>query len=655
MHKKVPASVSRDLNRTVSQALFDGHTLGEIARLVHVVPAEHGDVVGEQLQRHAGHDRHEHRDGLRDLDEVVRDFVERVAVLGRDGDDLATAGLDFTHVADDLVEEGVLRGDDHHRHVLVDKGNRAVLHFGGGIAFGVDVTDFLEFQGAFHGHRVVEVAAQVQEVVRVHVLVRDTRNLVRKLERLFHKLGQVLHRLHDVGARFKTEPALATQQKRNHGENGHLRGERLGARHADFRARMQVHAAIARAGDGRTHAVTDGKRGRSLLLGFLEGGQRVGGFARLANREDQRARLDDGVPVAELRSVFDFHGHAREVFDHVFADHAGIVARAASGDDDAVDVAEFPDVRVEARELRVAFGTEQAAAHGVAEHLGLFENFFQHEVGEPALRDGVCVEFHILHVALHFAAVQVHDGIAAAFYLDDVIVVEVHDLLRVVDDCGNIAREEEFRVVPDTEDERGSAAGADERVGFVATDDTETEGPFNQSESLENRLLEVALVVAGDKVGYHFGISLGLELDAFRGELCLEARVVLDNAVVDNGNLAVEAGVRVCILFGRCTVGGPAGVGDADIAFNRVVLELLFEGADLARCADRFDLAAVDKGDARAIVATVFEFLESADQDGERFVLADVADYSAHSKILKPCKKRERSRRENLRKTACLA
>ena len=74
-------------------------------------------MVGEELQRDAGDDRHEHGDGVRDLDDVVGNLVERVAVLGGDRDDATAAGLDFAHVADDLVEQGVLRGDDDYGHV----------------------------------------------------------------------------------------------------------------------------------------------------------------------------------------------------------------------------------------------------------------------------------------------------------------------------------------------------------------------------------------------------------------------------------------------------------------------------------------------------------------------------------------------------------
>ena len=379
---------------------------------------------------------------------------------------------------------------------------------------------------------------------------------------------------------------------------------------------MQVHAAVACAGDGGTHAVAYRECRGALLLGFLEGCKRIGGFTGLADGEYERAGLDDGVPVAELGGIFHLDGHACQILDHVFADHARIVACAAGGDNDAVDVPQFLDVRVEAREFRVPFGGEQAAAHGIAEHFRLLENFFQHEVREPALRNGVRIEFHILNVALDFVAVHVHDGVGAALYLNHVVVIEIDDLLRVVDDCGYVACEEKFGVGPDAQDERASAACPDKRARFLAADDGKAERTLDLGERLEDGGLEVAVIESRDEMGDDFGICFGLELYAFGDEFRLEGRVVLDDAVVDDGNLAVEAHVRVRIRFGRCTVRCPAGVRDADGTADRMRLELVFKGAYFARSTDNFNLAVVDEGDSRAVVSAVFKFLESAHQDG---------------------------------------
>ena len=167
---------------------------------------------------------------------MVRNLVERVAVLGRNRDDTATAGLDFADVADNLVEERILGSDDHDGHVLVDKGDGTVLHFGGGVALRMDVADFLELERTFHRDGVVEVPAQVEEVVRLAVLCGKILDFVRKFERLFGEEGQIQERPSDVGACFKAEAALAAEQERNHGKHGNLRSERLGARNADFGA-----------------------------------------------------------------------------------------------------------------------------------------------------------------------------------------------------------------------------------------------------------------------------------------------------------------------------------------------------------------------------------------------------------------------------------
>ena len=61
----------------------------------------------------------------------------------------------------------------HHRHVLVDERDRPVLHLAGGIALGVDVGDLLELERAFERDRIVDAAAQEQEVGAAVEPLRD--------------------------------------------------------------------------------------------------------------------------------------------------------------------------------------------------------------------------------------------------------------------------------------------------------------------------------------------------------------------------------------------------------------------------------------------------------------------------------------------------
>src|SRR4051812_23555185 len=64
------------------QSLFYRYRLGEIARLIDVAPAPHGDVVCEQLKGKREHDRHEEQGRRRQLEnEITRGIENRVQLL----------------------------------------------------------------------------------------------------------------------------------------------------------------------------------------------------------------------------------------------------------------------------------------------------------------------------------------------------------------------------------------------------------------------------------------------------------------------------------------------------------------------------------------------------------------------------------------------
>lgn len=81
--------------------------------------------------------------------------LREVAVGVREDIQLAAAGLDFLEVGLELVEQAVVGGNGDDGHVAVDQGERAVLEFAGGVGFGVDVGDVLEFERAFERDRQV--------------------------------------------------------------------------------------------------------------------------------------------------------------------------------------------------------------------------------------------------------------------------------------------------------------------------------------------------------------------------------------------------------------------------------------------------------------------------------------------------------------------
>ena len=75
-----------------------------------------------------------------------------------------------------------------------------------------------------------------------------------------------------------TQPA---EVQRQHGQDGDLVGEGLGASDADLRPGVQVDAAVGFPGDAAAHHVAQGQGRMPLPLALAQGSQRVGCLARL--------------------------------------------------------------------------------------------------------------------------------------------------------------------------------------------------------------------------------------------------------------------------------------------------------------------------------------------------------------------------------------
>ena len=90
-------------------------------------------------------------EGLREQRELparARQGWRRGCPFFHDGNDPPTACSDFFDVGQDFLVLGPGRRHEDHRHPVIDEGNGTVLHLGRRHAFGVDVGDFLQLQGA---------------------------------------------------------------------------------------------------------------------------------------------------------------------------------------------------------------------------------------------------------------------------------------------------------------------------------------------------------------------------------------------------------------------------------------------------------------------------------------------------------------------------
>ena len=82
-----------------------------------------------------------------------------------------------------------------------------------------------------------------------------------------------------------------------------MRRERLGRDDGDLRAGVQIDAAAALARDGAADDVDDAEHASAFALHFLDRGERVEGFARLADGDVERVLLDRRDCDSETRRL----------------------------------------------------------------------------------------------------------------------------------------------------------------------------------------------------------------------------------------------------------------------------------------------------------------------------------------------------------------
>ena len=138
-----------------------------------------------------------------------------------------------------------------------------------------------------------------------------------------------------------------------------------------------------------------------------------------------------------------------------------------------------------------------------------------------------------------------------------------------------------------------------------------------------------------DEEREHLGVGLGAELAGpARCKLLLERAVILDHAVVHDGQLAAGVGVRMRVGLGRLAVRGPAGVADAERAVQRMLAQRAFELLDAPDALDDLQALAVEHGDAAGVIAAILQAAQSLQQQRLRLLVPQIRDDSTHSSFI---------------------
>ena len=174
--------------------------------------------------------------------------------------------------------------------------------------------------------------------------------------------------------------------------------------------------------------------------------------------------------------------------------------------------------------------------------------------------------------------------------------------------------------------------GADEPVRLGPVHDRQGVGAADPAQGGPDGVGEVAGVGLLDEVGDRLGVGLRGEDVAARLEPVAELAEVLDDPVVDDGDVAGAVLVGMGVEVVRPAVGRPAGVGQADRGVRRPIGDRGLEVGQLAGLLlDEQVAGVVDEGDPGRVVAAVLEPLEPLDEDGPRFARPGVADDPTHA------------------------
>ena len=172
-----------------------------------------------------------------------------------------------------------------------------MLEFAGGIAFGVDVGNFLQLQRAFQRERIAGAAAEIEDVFGFCDVARQFFDVRLGCQRCGHQARNFHQPMHELGfigiGQFAARLARGHRDRSQHHQ---LAGERLGRGDADFRAGQRRHHGLAFARDGRTRHIDDGKRVHALRFGVAQRCQRIGGLAGLRD-EDREIALAQGGDI----------------------------------------------------------------------------------------------------------------------------------------------------------------------------------------------------------------------------------------------------------------------------------------------------------------------------------------------------------------------
>ncbi len=236
-------------------------------------------------------------------------------------------------------------------------------------------------------------------------------------------------------------------------------------------------------------------------------------------------------------------------------------------------------------------------------------------------------------------AVEVGDAVAVGGDDHGLVLTQLDRVAGVLDERRDIGPDEHLAVT-DAEHQRSRPARGDDRARVVGVGEDQREVALEPAQHGQHRGREVACglavaVLPGDQMHCDLGVGIAGELHPVGLQFGAQRGVVLDDPVVDDGDLSGRVAVRMGVAIGGPAVRGPPGVSEAGAADQVGGVGLGQRGLEVgqpARAPTHGQSAVtVEQGDARGVVSAVLHAAQRVHDDVAGRALPDVADDSAHS------------------------
>ncbi len=147
-------------------------------------------MIGEQLQRNHGQNRHQTFRCVRHGNDLLGDSLELFrAITARECEDRAFARFDLFHVVEVFREHRVVRRNEDRRQVWPNQRDDTVFQLSAGMTLRKQVSDLLHLERAFERDREIELPPEEQHPADIGMSFCDHFDLIAQLQNFFDLRG----------------------------------------------------------------------------------------------------------------------------------------------------------------------------------------------------------------------------------------------------------------------------------------------------------------------------------------------------------------------------------------------------------------------------------------------------------------------------------